>query len=906
MARRRAGTPGRTDWRAARRIRRAALAVAWERFRSDGGERDPRFRRFRRRESAWLDDWCRLGVRRDQTPDQLAFEQFMFDRQWKSLRSHAARCGVRLVGDLPIFVPLESVDVRAHPDLFRLDASGRPTVVTGVPPDAFSRTGQLWNHPHYRWTAHRRTGFDWWIERIARQLRLFDAVRIDHFIGFHRAWEVKAGARDARSGRWGRSPGDELLRAARRRLGPMPLFAEDLGAVTREVIALRDRHGLPGMRILQNAFGSPDSSDLPANHPRHAVVSRHDNAPSGLVANARSGRPPPGRGHRRHRGSGEGAGRRLLPLPCQHRHRAGPGPPGPGVRRPDESPRNPAWQLDMEASPRDAASHPRTQSSHAARGGGSDLRTTSNEWTMNAHDLRSQLNELAMNLWWTWSPPARRLMAGLDPDAWRSNGHDALAVIAGLGGIASGTASCDVFLETLSTGAGFDAARARRFDGRARCGRHAPTSVRSSVCTSPCPYAGGLGILAGDHLRSASDLGIALVGVGIVYHGGYYRQGIEADGSTRVEHPDFDPDASPMRDTGHVIDVPMGDRTVAARVLRMQVGRCPLYLLDADIEANDEADRALSGWLYGGDPDLRMRRQMLLGVGGAMALRAVGETVTVDHLNEGHAAFVCVQRLREAIDAGLGPEEAMDAVRRRTVFTTHTPVPAGHDRYDIDAVTSLLAPITGPAGITDATLAELGREHDQFCMTVLALRCSNHVNGVSRLHGLVTKEMWQDIYGERRREAVPIMHVTNGVHLGAWMHSDAWEFWRRHGIDLESVDPDTDPWKQAESIEPAELWSLRNTLRADFIGEVRRVERARRRAPRSMRPGCSIPRCWPSVRTCATYKQALVFRDPRDGRDPRRSTSRAVDLRRQGPSRRPRRSGLPSSGLRTRRFGCLP
>ncbi len=493
---------------------------------------------------------------------------------------------------------------------------------------------------------------------------------------------------------------------------------------------------------------------------------------------------------------------------------------------------------------------------------------------MKAHDLRSQLNELAMNLWWTWSPPARRLMAGLDPDAWRSTGHDALAVIAGLDDDRlEELASCDVFLETLST---VHRHRREALEGTTWFDRTCPDADGLRIayfCSefglheSLPQYAGGLGILAGDHLRSASDLGIPLVGVGIVYHGGYYRQGIEADGSTRVEHPDFDPDGSPMRDTGCVIDVPMGDRTVAARVLRMQVGRCPLYLLDADIEPNDEADRALSGWLYGGGPDLRMRRQMLLGVGGAMALRAVGETVTVDHLNEGHAAFVCVQRLREAIDAGLGPEEAMDAVRRRTVFTTHTPVPAGHDRYDIDAVTSLLSPITGPAGITDATLAELGREHEQFCMTVLALRCSNHVNGVSRLHGLVTKEMWQDIYGERRREAVPIMHVTNGIHLGAWMHSDAWEFWRRHGIDLDSVDPDTDPWKQADSIEPAELWSLRNTLRADFIGEVRRrVEaRARRLGTEVDASGLLDPAVLTIgfARRFATYKRApLVFRDP--------------------------------------------
>ena len=398
---------------------------------------------------------------------------------------------------------------------------------------------------------------------------------------------------------------------------------------------------------------------------------------------------------------------------------------------------------------------------------------------------------------------------------------------------------------------------------------HAPITFKEDASDNPNK---GLGILAGDHLRSASDLGIPLVGVGIVYHGGYYRQGIEADGSTRVDHPEFDPDRSPMRDTGHVITVPMGDGTVSARVLRMEVGRCPLYLLDADIDANSEADRALSGWLYGGDPTLRMRRQMLLGVGGAMALQAVGESVTVDHLNEGHAAFVCVQRLREAIDDGLEGEAAMEAVRSRTVFTTHTPVPAGHDRYDIDAVVSLLAPITSPAGIDDTMLADLGREHpgannEQFCMTVLALRSSSRVNAVSRLHRRVTKEMWQDIYGLEHRQAIPIMHVTNGIHLNAWMHSEAWEFWRRQGLDLETVDPGTNLWEAAGEVDPAELWALRNTLRANFIEELRRrVEaRARRLGTEVDASNLLDPDALTIgfARRFATYKRApLVFHDP--------------------------------------------
>ena len=498
---------------------------------------------------------------------------------------------------------------------------------------------------------------------------------------------------------------------------------------------------------------------------------------------------------------------------------------------------------------------------------------------MTENELRTQLHELAMNLWWTWSPPARRLMSGLDTEAWRATGHDALAVIDGLSDERlRECAGCERFRDELET-----VLRLRRdaIEGETWFDRNCADAAGLRIayfCSefglheSIPQYAGGLGILAGDHLRSASDLGIPLVGVGIVYHGGYYRQGIEADGSTRVDHPEFDPDRSPMRDTGHVITVPMGDGTVSARVLRMEVGRCPLYLLDADIDANSEADRALSGWLYGGDPTLRMRRQMLLGVGGAMALQAVGESVTVDHLNEGHAAFVCVQRLREAIEAGLEGEAAMEAVRSRTVFTTHTPVPAGHDRYDIDAVVSLLEPITSPAGIDDTMLADLGREHpgannEQFCMTVLALRCSSRVNAVSRLHRRVTKEMWQDIYGLEHRQAIPIMHVTNGIHLNAWMHSEAWEFWRRQGLDLETVDPELNLWEAAGEVDPAELWALRNTLRANFIEELRRrVEaRARRLGTEVDASNLLDPDALTIgfARRFATYKRApLVFHDP--------------------------------------------
>lgn len=205
--------------------------------------------------------------------------QSLFDRQWNSLRQYANRRGVKLLGDLPMFVVAESEDVRERPELFRLNSLGRPTVVTGVPPDSFSASGQLWGHPHYNWREHRKEEFAWWTARIARQLDRFDAIRFDHFIGLHRCWEVSARARTARCGRWVRSPGRLLLNAATAALGPLPLLAEDLGAVTPAVRRLRDEFGYPGMRILQWGFDKGNRYDGVDSHPEHAVayLGTHDN-----------------------------------------------------------------------------------------------------------------------------------------------------------------------------------------------------------------------------------------------------------------------------------------------------------------------------------------------------------------------------------------------------------------------------------------------------------------------------------------------------------------------------------------------------------------------------------------------------------------------------------------------------
>jgi 4-alpha-glucanotransferase len=271
---------GRSDYDAAMRFKRPRLLAAFLEFVANGLDRSAEYRRFLARTEAWLPGWCDFAAEREGgAPEYHAFVQFLFDRQWAALRAAAAARGVRLIGDVPIFVGGDGADVAGRPELFRLDRSGRPEVLTGVPPDSFSATGQLWGQPHYRWVAHRREGFRWWIGRFRRAAELFDLVRIDHFIGFRQAYEVPGGAKDARRGRWVRSPGEELLVAVRDALGGLPLIAEDLGAVTPEVHALRDRFGLPGMRIVQNAFYGDDSPDLPCLHPEHAVAypGTHDN-----------------------------------------------------------------------------------------------------------------------------------------------------------------------------------------------------------------------------------------------------------------------------------------------------------------------------------------------------------------------------------------------------------------------------------------------------------------------------------------------------------------------------------------------------------------------------------------------------------------------------------------------------
>lgn len=258
---------GRVDYHRARAFKEPRLQRAYERWSRLRARRDRAFERFCADAAPWLDDFAAA----DADPLRARFLQHRFDVQWRALRHSARGAGVRLMGDAPIFVGLDSVDVAARPELFRLDRRGRPRVVTGVPPDDFTPDGQCWNHPHYAWAAHRAEGFMWWRARVKKLLGEFDALRIDHFIGLHHAYEIPAANGHAREGRWRRAPGRELLRALREDSPTLPLVAEDLGAATRGVVALREEFDLPGMRILQWGLAG-DTAHLPHSAPENSVI----------------------------------------------------------------------------------------------------------------------------------------------------------------------------------------------------------------------------------------------------------------------------------------------------------------------------------------------------------------------------------------------------------------------------------------------------------------------------------------------------------------------------------------------------------------------------------------------------------------------------------------------------------
>jgi glycogen phosphorylase len=389
-------------------------------------------------------------------------------------------------------------------------------------------------------------------------------------------------------------------------------------------------------------------------------------------------------------------------------------------------------------------------------------------------------------------------------------------------------------------------------------------------------------VLAGDHCKEASDLGVPLIGIGFMYPQGYFHQRVTAEGwqeeiyeqlnwADAPIEPATTPDGQPC-----VTAVPLGDRTVLVAVWRVRLGRVKLYLLDTDLEENAPWDRSLSARLYGGDRETRVQQEIILGIGGVRALRALGSDPSIWHLNEGHAGFVVLQRIREFVDQGMTFDDALEEVRRTTVFTTHTPVPAGHDAFNFQLVEKHLAGAWGSLGGHRARFLALG-EYDngsgpEFNMTALVLRASSAVNGVSALHGQVTREMWVSIWPGKRVDEVPVDSLTNGVHVPTWVAAEMSDLFARYlGTDWVERHDDTTMWDRVLDIPDEELWSIRSDLRLYMMAFI--LERARAlwtddrvSASRVLAAGTMLDANSLTIgfaRRFTGYKRPdLVFRDP--------------------------------------------
>ena len=357
-------------------------------------------------------------------------------------------------------------------------------------------------------------------------------------------------------------------------------------------------------------------------------------------------------------------------------------------------------------------------------------------------------------------------------------------------------------------------------------------------------YSGGLGVLAGDHIKSASDLDIPLIGVGLFYGQGYFLQRLDHDGWQREEYLATDTNHLPMQPAigldGEPVVVEIATRgsSIRAKVWQIKVGRCNLLLLDSNVEGNPPEDLDTTSRLYGGDSRTRIRQELLLGVGGYRALKAMGISPGVLHLNEGHSGFAVFEAIRSRMEEeGLDFYSAASQIPREVIFTTHTPVPAGHDRFTADLIEEHLGPLREQLGISQENLMGFGREHPEdygepFCMTVLGLKLARRVNAVSSLHGEVSRAMWKSLYPERPEDAVPIGHITNGVHVPSWLAPQMWRLYDRHlGVGWQQQSGSKRTWEAIENVDDGELWETHLSLKARLLSfaRLRAKEQAERR-----------------------------------------------------------------------------
>jgi starch phosphorylase len=502
-----------------------------------------------------------------------------------------------------------------------------------------------------------------------------------------------------------------------------------------------------------------------------------------------------------------------------------------------------------------------------------------------------RLCALAQNLWWSWDDDTTSLFRELDPVVWRQSDYNPIALLQQI--------PIDKLEErasqlVLHSRINYAYRRMQEYltSKRTWGARHAGVlwarpvayfAAEFGLHESIPIYSGGLGILAGDHLKSASDLGIPLIGIGLYYDQGYFKQRLDGDGWQQEDYLQVDSRLLPMQPAmsagGEPVMVTIETRTgtIAARVWKVSVGRNTLLLLDSNVDGNQPEDRELAARLYGGDHRVRIRQELLLGIGGVRALRALGISPGVTHLNEGHSAFAGLELVRHRMATeGIGADEAMRRVSSQVVFTTHTSVPAGHDRFSPQLIEEHLGPLREALGLRHDQFMGWGRVDprdpvEEFCMTVLALKLSGRANAVSSLHGQVTRAMWTPLFPGSPAERVPIGHITNGVHVQTWLAPQMHQVYDRHfGPDWPERCGEPGFWEAIDGVDDGELWETHQTLKVELINIARR--RAAHYAERRGEPAAFVAQLQRALsldamtigfaRRFATYKRAnLIFRD---------------------------------------------
>ncbi len=510
---------------------------------------------------------------------------------------------------------------------------------------------------------------------------------------------------------------------------------------------------------------------------------------------------------------------------------------------------------------------------------------------LTVENLHEKCMAIASNLWWSWNPEVQQLFRDLDPVRFRQLDHNPVALLGEFTPERLFERVNEVVLLSRINQA-YRRLKEYMTDRQTWASTHAGVlgakpvayfSAEFGIHESLPIYSGGLGVLSGDHIKSASSLGIPLVAIGLFYAQGYFRQQLNDAGYQEEKYVDTQVENLPIKPAlcpdGNPITITLETRTgnLLVKVWKMQVGRVRLFLLDSNVEGNRPEDRNLTSRLYGGDERTRIRQELILGVGGVKALKALGIQPGVYHLNEGHSAFGPLEVIRQYMETdGLAFDDALREVAMRSVFTTHTPVPAGHDRFTPELIEEHLGPLREKLGLSYEQFMSLGRVDPEsttetFCMTVIGLKLSRTANAVSQLHGHVSRRMWAHLWPWRAESEIPIGHITNGVHSQSWLAEQMRTLYDRvlvHGWMDRVGEPES--WKGIYNVDLGELWETHNTLKTIMFSFIRRRFTAQCRRRNESEAAIEQARniLDPSILTIgfarrfATYKRAnLIFSD---------------------------------------------